>query len=92
MYSPPYHSKYNPRERCWAARENCWNGSILHTVHDTVQWAKNMTWKGLSPVIHLVDTVYEKGVSVCQAVLEELEQFWERSEKLPKWDVVVQPT
>jgi hypothetical protein len=51
-----------------------------------------MTWKGLSPVIHLVDKVYEKGVSVCQAVLEELEQFWERSEKLPKWDVVVQPT
>jgi hypothetical protein len=61
-------------------------------VHDTVQWAKNMTWKGLSPVIHLVDKVYEKGVSVCQAVLEELEQFWRRSEKLPKWDVVVQPT
>lgn len=92
IYYPPYHSKYNPIERCWAALENCWNGSILHTVHDTVQWAKNMTWKGVSPVIHLVDKVYEKGVSVCQAVLEELEQFWERSEKLPKWDVVVQPT
>jgi hypothetical protein len=92
MYSPPYHRKYNPIERCWAARENDWNGAILSTVHDAIPWAANMTWKGLSPIVHLVENVYEKGISVCQEVLEELEQCWKRSETLPKWDVMIEPT
>nr|WP_237743688.1 transposase [Pleurocapsa sp. PCC 7319] len=29
IYYPPYHSKYNPVERCWAILENYWNGAIL---------------------------------------------------------------
>jgi len=36
--------------------------------------------------------VYEKGISVGQEVLEELAQFWKRSETLPKWDIVIEPT
>ncbi len=28
-YYPPYHSKYNTIERCWAVLENYWNGAIL---------------------------------------------------------------
>jgi len=35
-----------------------------------------MTWKGIAPVIHLVDKTYAKGISVGQEALEELEQFW----------------
>lgn len=31
-YYPPYHSKYNPIERCWAGLENHWNGALLDTV------------------------------------------------------------
>jgi len=31
-YYPPYHSKYNPIERCWGALERHWNGSLLDTV------------------------------------------------------------
>ena len=92
IYYPPYHSKYNPIERCWAALEHYWNGAILSTVNTAIQWAANMMWKGHAPVIHLIDKVYEKGISVCQEVLEELEQFWKRSESLPKWDVVIQAT
>ena len=87
----PLVSKYNPIERCRAALENYWNGAILSTVNDAIQWAANMTWKGRTPVIHLIDKVYEKGISICQKVLEELEQFWKRSESLPKWDIVIQP-
>jgi transposase len=26
VYYPPYHSKYNPIERCWSALEKKWNG------------------------------------------------------------------
>ncbi|MCP5084860.1 MAG: hypothetical protein GY948_24500, partial [Alphaproteobacteria bacterium] len=28
-YYPPYHSKYNPVERCWGVLERHWNGDIL---------------------------------------------------------------
>jgi hypothetical protein len=51
-----------------------------------------MQWKGQAPVIHLVESVYEKGIGVSQGVLEELKQFWHRSKTLPKWDVIIQPT
>src|SRR5262245_19255437 len=50
-YYPPYHSKYNPIERCWAALEKSWNGSLLETVQAVVGHASSMTWKGLSPVV-----------------------------------------
>ena len=92
IYYPPYHSKYTPIERCWAGLENYWNGAILSTVDEALQWAANMTWKGMSPVVHLVDKTYAKGISVCQEALEELEQCWKRSKTLPKWDVIVHPT
>ena len=29
VYHPPYHSKYNPIERCWSALEKKWNGVLL---------------------------------------------------------------
>lgn len=91
IYYPPYHSKYNPIERCWGALENYWNGAILSTVETAIEWAANMKWKGRAPVIHLVESVYEKGIRVSQEVLAELKQFWHRSETLPKWDVIIQP-
>ncbi len=92
IYYPPYHSKYNPIERCWANLENYWNGAILSSVDTALKWASNMKWKGHAPVIHLVEGVYEKGIKVGQKVLDELKQFWQRSKTLPKWDVVIQPT
>jgi len=92
IYYPPYHSKYNPIERCWANLENYWNGAILSTVETALEWARNMKWKGHAPVVHLVEREYEKGIKVCQTVLKELKEFWKRSKTLPKWDVVVQST
>ncbi len=35
-YYPPYHSKYNPVERCWGILENHWNGSILDSIEAVV--------------------------------------------------------
>ena len=29
VYYPPYHSKYNPIERCWGVLEKHWNGALL---------------------------------------------------------------
>jgi hypothetical protein len=92
IYYPPYHSKYNPIERCWANLENYWNGAILSSVNIALEWASNMKWKGHAPIIHLIEGIYEKGVKVAQKVLDELKQFWQRSKTLPKWDVVIQPS
>ena len=64
IYYPPYHSKYNPIERCWGILENNWNGEILDSIEKTLEWAGSMTWKGIKPVINLVDKVYKKGVSL----------------------------
>jgi hypothetical protein len=50
---PPYHSKYNPIERCWGILELHWNGTKLIDVETMLEWAKSMTWKGLQPVVEL---------------------------------------
>ena len=49
VYFPPYHSKYNPIERCWGILEQHWNGTQLITVETMLAWAQSMTWKGLHP-------------------------------------------
>ena len=54
-YYPPYYSKYNPIERCWGILENHWRATLLNTIETTLEWAKTMTWKGISPVIKLVN-------------------------------------
>lgn len=50
-----------------------------------------MTWKGNHPSIHLVEDTYEKGITVAAPELSFLQQFWQRSESLPKWDVTIVP-
>lgn len=93
VYYPPYHSKYNPIERCWAVLENYWNGTVLDSIDTAIQWAANMTWKGISPIVHLLDSQYEKGIKVSPAELEQSYlPFWQRSETLPKWDITICPT
>ena len=91
IYYPPYHSKYNPIERCWAALENYWHGAILDTVETALRWAANMTWNGFEPIVELVDKTYQKGIKVAKDELEPFEQQWLRSETLPKWDVTIVP-
>ena len=91
IYYPPYHSKYNPIERCWAALENYWNGTILSSVEEALQWASNMTWNGFEPIIHLVEGTYEKGITVPPDELEPYQHQWQRSETLPKWDIHIVP-
>ncbi|MGE5717040.1 MAG: ISAzo13-like element transposase-related protein, partial [Acidobacteriota bacterium] len=51
VYYPPYHSKYNPVERCWSALEQKWNGVLLNCWEVVVQCALRMTWKGLHPTV-----------------------------------------
>ena len=89
IYYPPYHSKYNPIERCWAVLEHYWNGTVLDSVSTALKWAANMTWKGISPIVHLVTTTYPNGVKVLPLELEQYLDFWHRSETLPQWDITI---
>ena len=64
IYYPPYHSKYNPIERCWGVLEKHWNGAKLISVSAMLAWAASMTWKGLHPIVQLNSTIYQKGISL----------------------------
>ena len=66
VYYPPYHSKYNPIERCWGMLEQHWNGTLLNSVDTVLEWARTMTWKGVHPVVELLDKTYEKGVRIAR--------------------------
>jgi len=41
LYYPPYHSKYNPVERCWGILEKHWNGAKLTDTEAMLEWAKS---------------------------------------------------
>ena len=88
---PPYHSKYNPIERCWGALENHWNGTISDSIGKAVNWAGTMTWKGVGPVVKFADKIYEKGVRLTKKEMKKYNERLNRSTKLPKYDVRIEP-
>src|SRR5438874_11918061 len=73
VYYPPYHSKYNPIERCWGILENHWNGAILDTVAAVLNYTASMTWNGIHPVVDVVTTIYQTGVRLSQAAMAAIE-------------------
>ncbi len=91
LYYPPYHSKYNPIERCWGILEQHWNGAKLTDVETMLAWASCMTWKGLNPIINLSKKVYQKGISLSKKAMQAIEERLERNPFLPKWDIFIRP-
>jgi len=91
LYYPPYHSKYNPIERCWGILELKWNGTKLTDAETMLEWAKQMTWKGLHPVVELSRQVYQKGVRLSQKAMQAVEARLKRDPKLPKYDILINP-
>ena len=90
-YYPPYHSKYNPIERCWGILENHWSGTLLNTLETTLEWAKTMTWKGLPPVVEVLETVYKKGVKIAKKAFQSFADRITRHPSLPKYGVTLKP-
>ena len=91
LYYPPYHSKYNPIERCWGILELHWNGTQLHDTDTMLEWAKSMTWKGLHPLVTLSHKVYAKGVTLTKTAMQAVEARLKRNPLLPKWDILIHP-
>lgn len=91
LYYPPYHSKYNPIERCWGILEQHWNGALLRDLPTMLAWAQSMTWKGLHPIITLNQNRYPKGISLTKTQMKTIERRLQRHPLLPKYDILIQP-
>jgi transposase len=88
-YYPPYHSKYNPIERCWGILEMHWNGSLLDSIDAVLGYARSMTWKGKHPVVGVVETTYATGVKLKPGEMKALESEVKRLPTLEKWFVEI---
>jgi Rhodopirellula transposase DDE domain len=91
VYYPPYHSKYNPIERCWSALEKKWNGVLLDRLKVVLQCALRMRWKGKHPTVKRLEGSYPDGVRVPAKEMKLIEARLERSEALPKYDITIKP-
>ena len=87
----PYHSKYNPIERCWGILEAHWSGALLNCRTTTLEWARTMTWNGIHPVVELLDSVYEKGVKIAKKAFQSIEKRLKRNDAIPKYSVRIEP-
>lgn len=91
VYYPPYHSKYNPIERCWSALEQKWGGALLTCLEVILGYARRMTWKGCPPTVSQLSGDYQDGVRLTKAEMKPIEARLERSETLPKYDITIRP-
>jgi len=91
VYYPPYHSKYNPVERCWSALERKWSGVLLNCVRFVLECARRMTWNGKHPEIQELQGEYPLGVKLSRREMKPWEARLERSPTLPKYDITIRP-
>ncbi|MDX2057587.1 MAG: hypothetical protein SFV24_07270 [Gemmatimonadales bacterium] len=88
---PPYHSKYNPVERCWSALERKWGGGLLTSLEVILGYARRMTWAGRHPAVDEVRGEYPAGVRLTKAEMKRIEARLGRSKTLPKYDITIRP-
>lgn len=91
VYYPPYHSKYNPIERCWSALEKKWNGVLLTGLMTVLACAQRMTWRGRHPTVRCLAGDYPDGVRVPAREMKTYEARLERSKTLPAYDITIKP-
>ena len=91
VYYPPYHSKYNPIERCWSALEKKWNGVLLTCLKVVLQCALRMLWKGQHPTVKWLAGDYPDGIRVTGRAKKELESRLERSPAIRNYDITIRP-
>jgi Rhodopirellula transposase DDE domain len=91
LYYPPYHSTYNPIERCWGILALHGNGTKWVDVETMLEWAKSMTWKGIHPLVERSRKVYPKGVTLSKRAMRAVENRLERHPELPQYDILINP-
>jgi transposase len=91
VYYPPYHSKYNPIERCWSALEKKWNGVLLNCREVVCQCARRMTWIGRHPEVRDLQGAYPDGIRVTVKEMKPYNERLGRSATLPNYDITIAP-
>jgi transposase len=92
VYYPPYHSKYNPIERCWSSLEQKWGGTLLNSLEVIMGEARRMNWKGRHPAVVSLPGEYPNGVRLSRKEMKPYQARLERSATLPKYDITIKPT
>jgi hypothetical protein len=91
VYYPPYHSKYNPIERCWSTLEQHWGGALLNCIQVILAYARRMTWKGHHPTVKRLRGDYPDGVRLTKNEMRSYEARLVRSQTLHKYDITIKP-
>jgi hypothetical protein len=91
VYYPPYHSKYNPIERCWSSLEIKWGGVLLNCLKVILQMALRMRWRGLHPIVKRLEGEYPDGIKLSKREMKPYEARLQRSKTLPKYDITITP-
>ena len=91
VYYPPYHSKYNPIERCWSSLEQKWGGSLLNGLATILGEARRMVWAGAHPEVDCLSGVYATGIRWTRSEMKPIEARLERSKTLRKYDILIRP-
>jgi len=91
VYYPPYHSKYNPIERCWSSLEKKWGGILLNGMKVILRQALRMTWLKMHPVVKRLAGEYPDGVKLSKKEMRPYEARLKRSKTLPKYDITIKP-
>ena len=92
VYYPPYHSKYNPIERCWSSLELKWGGALLNCLKVILQYSLRMRWQGMHPLVKRLEGDYPDGIRLSKKEMKPYEARLERSKTLPKYDIKIKPT
>ena len=71
--------------------EQHWNGSLLDSLAAVLGFAQTLSWKQQTPLVRLVNRVYQTGVKLTQKAMNLLEKRFERLEGLEKWFVTIRP-
>jgi hypothetical protein len=91
VYYPPYHSKYNPIERCWSSLEQKWGGTLLVSLKVILQEARRMSWLKKQPRVKRLQGDYAEGVRLSKKEMKPYEARLQRSANLPKYDITIKP-
>jgi hypothetical protein len=91
VYYPPYHSKYNPIERCWSSLQKKWNGELLNCWDVVRSCALRMTWKKMHPSVERLEGSYATSVRVSKKDMKPYNARLERSATLPMYDITIRP-
>jgi hypothetical protein len=91
VYYPPYHSKYNPIERCWSSLEKKWGGMLLNRLKVILQQALRMRWQGRHPIVKRLAGDYPAGIRLTKKEMKPYEARLERSKTLPRYDITIKP-